>query len=241
MTTMTFSKAISVAALSFAALCSFPSAQAAVYVGEWDPAFGPALPDLGFAGRAKFFIPDACLAGPANPGTFISDGAACSGGGMYLIEAAVDLYNVSNPLVILETLTYAPPVAVTDPVFGMFVEFNAITGQNEVTGVSTDFIGPQTSTLLIAEFNSFWLVFGPTPVIEVGGPVDVQALLGPGTDQRYIEASLFTAYCPECGPNPGSRSNPATVNFSRVPEPASVVLVMAGLFAGALARRSRRA
>ena len=178
MTMKTFSKAVSVAALSFAALCSFPSAQAAVYVGEWDPAFGPALPDLGFAGRAKFFIPDACLAGPANPGTFISDGAACSGGGMYLIEAAVDLYNVSNPLVILETLTYAPPVPVTDPVFGMFVEFNAITGQNEVTGVSTDFIGPQTSSLAIAGYNTFWLVFGPTPVIEVGGPVDVQALLG---------------------------------------------------------------
>lgn len=237
----TFSKAISVAALSLMALCNLPSAQAAVYVGDWDPAFGPALPNLGFAGRAKFFIPDACLAGPANPGSFIPDGAACSGGGMYLIEAAVDLYNVSNPLAILETLNYAPPVPVTDPVFGMFVEFNAITGQNEVTGVSTDFIGPRTSLLEIAGFNTFWLVFGPTPVIQVGAPEGAEALLGPATDPRYIEASLFMANCAQCGPIVSSRSNPATVTFSRIPEPTSLAIVMAGLLAGAMALRSRRA
>lgn len=54
-------------------LCS--TAQAAVYVGTWDPAFGADFPDLGWRGSAMVYVPSTCL--PA--GTVVINNTVCLG------------------------------------------------------------------------------------------------------------------------------------------------------------------
>jgi hypothetical protein len=230
------------------------AANAAVVTGSWDPAFGSALPHLGFAGSATFYVPDACLTGAHNPGSYIKDSAACSGGGMSLLSAHVDLYDLSAPAAILQTLVYATQTSPTtsnltdlnlDPVLGVYVKYDAAIGKNEVLGASTGYIGPQASNLAIANHDSFYLKFDPSG-----------------------SASLFIATCSfsqhegngegrrsegdddggqlSCQPDLGSGQSSLTgvtfapVIYAPVPEPGSLALVLAAMVAGGAARRVRR-
>ena len=49
-----------------------------------------------------FFIPDSCLALSG----LISNGNACSNGGMQVLSAEVTFYDFANPSTIYETLTF---------------------------------------------------------------------------------------------------------------------------------------
>lgn len=92
--------AISVAA---ALACASP-AQAVIYQGDWDPAFGSDLPDLGWRGDARFFIPDAC----AGLSGLVFNFGQCSG--MKILEAEVEFYSLSDPTeATLETLVFDIP------------------------------------------------------------------------------------------------------------------------------------
>ena len=196
-------------------LASVAPAQAAVYTGKWDPAYGPSLPGLGFQGSADFFVPDACLSGPAlTSATQILDFASCSSGAMSLLTAEIEFYDLAAPATILETLVFSPPALIPDPTFSAYVKYNSITGKNEVVGMTTVFIGPETSALALAGLRSFEMVF-----------VWNEAL---GKSEVYLKDST------------GVASNPATANFTAtVPEPGSLALVFAALGAGWAVRRRR--
>jgi hypothetical protein len=68
-------------------------AHAASFVGEWDPAFGPDFPNLGWRGKAVFVIPDACLAADG----IYTNLSACANGGLQITSAKVDFYNLGSP------------------------------------------------------------------------------------------------------------------------------------------------
>ena len=88
------------ALMSAAPLC----ASAIVYVGAWDPAFGPPFSDLGWRGQATIFVPDAC----ASRGTaLVSNALNC--GGLAVVQAAqVQLYDLAAPSTVLNTLVFTP-------------------------------------------------------------------------------------------------------------------------------------
>ena len=66
---------LSVVLLSAAAtLGGVGTAQAALYTGKWDPAYGTIFPELGWEASAVFDVPDACL---LNNGSFLA--SACPG------------------------------------------------------------------------------------------------------------------------------------------------------------------
>lgn len=85
-----------------AAITLAPSAHAAIYAGDWDPAFGSAFPDLGWRGEVDVFVPDACL-GLDGWVSFLQ----CDG--MKILEAEVEFYNLDNPENTLETLFFDIP------------------------------------------------------------------------------------------------------------------------------------
>ena len=134
--------AVSVAAT----LGSFGSAQAAVYTGSWDPAFGSSLPSLGWKGEASFFIPDACLAMGAG---LYSNSASCSAGGMKLLSSDISFYNLSAPSVVLETLHYSTPA--TSLTFAMRVD-----ASHQLSGVIGAFDYLLPSNLSIAGGPNTW-------------------------------------------------------------------------------------
>jgi len=108
------------AAAGVASLVAFAGqANAASYVGSWDPAFSSAFPDLGWRGEATFEIPDECLAVDGIYTNFSP--CASANGGLQITEATVEFYKVGfeptslvgqggDPLV-LDTLTFAQPSA----------------------------------------------------------------------------------------------------------------------------------
>lgn len=237
-------------------------ANAVVIKATWDPEYGALLPGLAFTGEAQFYVPDGCLAGGAilSP-TFIADGAACSAGdpngGISLRSAFVDLYtfdvNFAYSLgnrTFQERLTYAIPVGLygssvlPDPLLGIVVQYNFNTNQNEVIGAIADPIGPEAPadpdiTSITAGLDGFFMLLGPDAPAPDDGTVLESAV-------SYQKSSLFGcvdivgSQSTVCATGPSLQSNEADVQFSRVPEPGSLALVLGALAAGWAARRSRR-
>lgn len=97
-------KLVSVAVGVAASFALASPAQAALYSGDWDPAFGSAFPDLGWRGDATFFIPDACV----GLSGWVFNFGQCSG--MKILEAEVEFYSLSDPAsTTLETLVFDVP------------------------------------------------------------------------------------------------------------------------------------
>ncbi|MCO5124894.1 MAG: hypothetical protein M9915_14255 [Rhizobacter sp.] len=84
------------------ALVAAGSVQAVVYRGTWDPAYGPALPDLGWRGEAFFDIPATCLA-KANALYWNLPGA-CSP--QTILSGKVELYDLNDSGTTLQTLSF---------------------------------------------------------------------------------------------------------------------------------------
>ena len=101
------------------------SAQAAIYTGNWDPAYGGIFPDLGWSASAVFDVPNACLA--LGNGTNIPISGACAG--FDVLSAQVDFYDIAAPSTILDTFTLDTDVIVT----GINI------GGGQLTGVDTGF------------------------------------------------------------------------------------------------------
>lgn len=148
------------------------SAQAAVYVGNYDPAYGGTLGGIGYKGSATFYIPDSCLSvfGAGHLDNFLYRNNACVGGDYMRMDSAhVDLYRLSDNHV-LGTVDYAPVAygPLNTDVFGLYLErLTAGSATGKVTGVNA-LLGPRAVALtgtpeaeqaLIAN-KVFYLQFG---------------------------------------------------------------------------------
>ena len=91
-----------------AALGSAGSAQAALYTGNYDPAYGGIFPELGWQASALFDVPESCLA--IGTGNNIPISGPCAG--FDVLSAEVSFYNVANPNTILNSYALDPNVIV---------------------------------------------------------------------------------------------------------------------------------
>ena len=213
----------------------FGKADAAVYVGTFDPSFGGNLADLGFRGQATFFVPDNCL----GTSGFVSNTDLCAGGNMSMTAATVDLYRFDpNPLAppspTLASATFAPPAA---SLFDVLLSYNSDTLQTSLLGVNTDVIGPRGVSVVDGAgsiyIGDIWLqFFQPQQIFNFAS--DFQAAVAPGSPP----GAYLLACDPEVRPGCSQiQSLPAQVTFVQIPEPATWGLVLAALAGSVFVRR----
>ncbi len=207
---------LSVVVVSAAAtLGSAGPAQAALYTGNWDPAYGTIFPNLGWEASAVFDVPAACLA--LGTGNNIPVSGACAG--FSVLSAQVGFYDISDPNTILESFSLNPSVIVN----GINIAGSALTGID----------------------TGFFDYFVPTLSIAGGGTYSFSLILFGGNMAQLIYAnptatSPGCAFLPVNGASCGISETAATGVFAPIPEPETYVLMLAGLGALALARKRRR-
>jgi len=206
-------RGVTLAAAAAALTCAM-SANAIVYRGSWDPAFGAAFPDLGWNGVGEFYVPDACLA--MSGVVYNSD--PCSGGTMSILSADVGFYKLSDPdnPAYQETLSYTMP--------SMAVNSMTIT-DGALSGLDGTFLYSIASTLPIAggPYTEFRLFFDE----DVAGMFYISR--PPGGPVTWGVSD----YNPPDG-------KPLII-FTPVPEPGTTALMLAGLAAvGFIASRRRK-
>jgi hypothetical protein len=190
--------------------------QAAIYTGNWDPAYGGIFPELGWSASAVFNVPDACLAGGDGNNIPISGNCA----GFDVLSAEVSFYDIADPNTILDSYDLNPNVIVNG--------INIAGGQ--LSGIDTGF------------FN----YFVPDESIAGGGTYSFSLLLYGGNLAQLIYAnpqqtSPGCAFLPVQGATCGISANPAVGTFTTaIPEPETYVLMLAGLSAVGFAARRRR-
>ena len=203
------------------------SAQAVFYAGAWDPAFGPAFPGLGWRGEATFFVPDACL---SIEGT-VTAGDACTtgpGGGLKIVSAEMEFYNLAAPATTLETLYFSTPSTVVLSVNLSGGELTAVVG-------AFPYILPTSLSLAGAPTTSFGLGFL--------GELAVSCYYDRSKEPRSFSLGIPGGFvgCSSLETPDGSGPFLKFTRVSAVPEP-SVLLLIAGAVLGlaGAARRRRR-
>jgi hypothetical protein len=136
---------------------------------------------------------------------------------MSVTTASVEFYNLVDPGTVLLTTVF--PGA-------SFNVLGAFFAGGVLTGIDTDISVPEAVNINDA---------GPPPV-SFSGLMGLQFFIGaPGGAQLFICDPMVPMTCTT--PDP---SNAATVTYTRVPEPATPMLVLLALGAAGLARRSLR-
>lgn len=193
-------------------------AQAAVYTGQWDPAYGAPFdgnPALGWKGSAVFEVDDSCVALP-QPVDLLS----CPS--FEVTSAEVVFYNdsaVGKPTV--ATLTFD----------GSSIDiFSAkFLTNGDLVWVDSEFsnpINPPETFLNINDYK-FYLQF-TTDGVRMYHTLVTGGVNNPGA-------------CPETDPAVcGYSGDVVEVTFQKVPEPGSLALVAAALGAGWAVRRLRQ-
>ena len=205
------------AVLSIAATLGLASsANAAVYSGSWDPAYGGIFSSLGWKASATFDVPDACLG--QSDGSYTISGSCA---GFTLLSAELDFYNNS-----LDSNPDTSPV-VESFLLGTGVQIYGLDiAGGQLSGVSTNF------------FSS--VVPGASASIAGGGLYAFSFVLDGATAQLlYTKVGASTVCRTETAGVCGySATAPMGTFTPAIPEPETYALMLAGLAAlGFVARR----
>jgi hypothetical protein len=197
------------------------SAQAAVYSGNWDPAYGGIFPNLGWKASATFDVPASCLA--SGDGSHLATGPCA---GFSVLSAQLSFYNIGAPATILETFNLSTIVNVN----GLDI------AGGQLVGIDTGFFGAVTPS-------------GGSASIAGSGAYAFSLILYNGTFAQLVYAKPTTT-SPLCAALPVSNTDCGySANASvgtitpAIPEPETYALMLAGLGAlgWAARRRSRQA
>lgn len=196
------------------ALVAVGSAQAVVYRGSWDPAYGSALPDLGWRGEAFFDIPTACLS--QADGLYANFGV-CSP--EKILSGKVEFYSLSDTnKTTLETLNF--DASNFDLTFQMRVT------DHKLAGVVGGFILPEESFISLTDtmglsHSIFWLGFQDNKV--------------------RLANCQYQSFNFGCSVDkPVSSSDTPFLNLTPVPEADGYVLALAGVGVLGVAMNRRR-
>ncbi|HEX2542449.1 MAG TPA: FxDxF family PEP-CTERM protein [Caldimonas sp.] len=201
-----------------AMLCGAGPAHAALYQGNWDPAYGGIFPQLGWQASALFDVPESCLA----LGNAVNVPISGSCAGFDVLSAKVELYNVGDSETMLGSYDLNPNVNVTG--------INITGGQ--LSGIDTGYFGYFVPPLSIAgegEYSFHLILFGGNKAqLVYTKPIETS----PGCVPFGVEGAVC-----------GSSQNVATGVFTPVnaiPEPETYALLLAGLGAVSFVARRRR-
>ena len=197
-------------------------AQAAVYAGTWDPAYGSIFPSLGWGATATFDVPDSCL---ASDGVKLLVGSCA---GFSVLTAQVTFYNFATD-----------PNPATSPVLESF-NLNTSVIVNGITVA-----GGQLSGVGTGYFDDF-VPSGGSASIAGGGDYAFSLILLGDNKAQLIYATPASA-SPDCAFVPVERTQcgisqqAAVGTFTAVvPEPQTYALLLTGLAAVGFAARRRR-
>ena len=206
-------------------------AQAVVYVGNWDPAFGPIFPNLGFKGTATFSLPAAC---DGLTGTFLNSAAGCGGGNIQILSASVSFYNLAAPATTLQVLNFTSPGAVTSVSLSTPPSNFFVPGSTLLTGVTSNFSTGVLGTIAESKFGSnsyrFYLGFNG----------NTTAFAYRSDDFGSLDCSPTKPNDTTCGFSTATPEVKFTLQTAPIPEPETYALMLAGLAAVGFAARRRQ-
>ncbi|MFO1269648.1 MAG: PEP-CTERM sorting domain-containing protein [Rubrivivax sp.] len=199
------------------------SANAAVYHGVWDPAYGAAFAGLGWRGTADYFVPDSCVpAGDALVLNALPLAWGGCGGAATVTNAQVEFYDLSDNST-LNTLNFTSSWLYLN-VIGLEYDSGALeqvlTTPSQLMAAGFSAFGVNTSTF-------FQLIF------TLDGPRLAHWNCSSHTYSHAVSVESTTSgSCHLGGFNDNVNFRPE-FTITRVPEPASLGLVGVALAAGA--------